>query len=317
MRTAVVVCCLGLALTALAAPPSDADRLFREGVGLFNKKKFAEAARSFEAAFEATPNPAYLFNAATAYDKAGKLPEALRLYQKFAVTTDNPVRIRQAKDAIRDLEAVLAKTLGHLTVEVEPQGAFLFLDGDPAPIQTPFERWLPPGSHTLNLKMLGHVERKETLDLAVGELKTLRLRLAPIVLTGRAEVGSTPEGATVFIDGEKRGVTPLSLADVPVGTHRLRLEQVGFVALEQDLVVEKDGDVRVALRLVPAPVELPRDVPVPVAPSPSIVTRWWFWTGIAVAVSGAVVATVLATRGDSAEGPPPADHVWTLTEPGK
>lgn len=309
MRTALVTCCLGMALAAFAAPPTEADRRFRDGVALFNKSKFAEAARSFEAAFASSPKPAYLFNAATAYEKAGRLEEALRLYEKFAVTTDNPVRIRQAKDAIRDLEALLAKTLSHVTIEVDPQGAFLFLDGDSSPLATPFERWLPPGPHTATLKSLGHEERRETFELALGEPKTLRIKLAPIVPTGRAEVRSTPNGATVLIDGDKKGVTPLVLDAVTVGPHRLRLELTGYVPLEQDMVVEKDADLRVALRLVPAPVAVPEPLPIPVVPpSPSIVTRWWFWTGIAVAVGGAVAATILATRPGAADGPPPADH---------
>ena len=42
--------------------------------------------------------------------------------------------------------------------------------------------------------------------------------------TGRLEVRSTPEGARVLVDGEERGVTPLTIDDLPPGTHTVALE---------------------------------------------------------------------------------------------
>ena len=41
---------------------------------------------------------------------------------------------------------------------------------------------------------------------------------------GRLLVESTPSGAAVFLNGTLRGESPLTLEDVPVGTHKLVLE---------------------------------------------------------------------------------------------
>lgn len=46
---------------------------------------------------------------------------------------------------------------------------------------------------------------------------------------GGLEIYSTPPYAAVFLDGELRGVTPISLDELPAGTHYLRLEKDGFV----------------------------------------------------------------------------------------
>jgi CheY-like chemotaxis protein len=45
--------------------------------------------------------------------------------------------------------------------------------------------------------------------------------------TGRLSVTSTPEGATVAVDGRKRGVTPLVLDDLLAGRHAVTLESAG------------------------------------------------------------------------------------------
>jgi PEGA domain-containing protein/protein kinase-like protein len=47
------------------------------------------------------------------------------------------------------------------------------------------------------------------------------------VYVGTLYVDSNPRGATVLLDGRKIGTTPISLAEVPVGSHVLRVELAG------------------------------------------------------------------------------------------
>ena len=47
------------------------------------------------------------------------------------------------------------------------------------------------------------------------------------VYVGTLYVDSNPRGATVLLDGRKIGVTPISLAEVPIGSHVLRVELAG------------------------------------------------------------------------------------------
>jgi hypothetical protein len=46
----------------------------------------------------------------------------------------------------------------------------------------------------------------------------------PAFYTGSIYVDSRPRGARVFIDGRAVGATPLSVPDVPIGSHVVRLE---------------------------------------------------------------------------------------------
>jgi hypothetical protein len=41
-------------------------------------------------------------------------------------------------------------------------------------------------------------------------------------------VESRPAGAAVFVDGRLAGQTPLSLPDVRVGSHAVRIERAGY-----------------------------------------------------------------------------------------
>jgi len=47
--------------------------------------------------------------------------------------------------------------------------------------------------------------------------------------TGSVEIYSTPPYAAVFLDGEFRGVTPLTVDQLTAGTHYLRLEKDGYI----------------------------------------------------------------------------------------
>lgn len=55
-------------------------------------------------------------------------------------------------------------------------------------------------------------------------------RVAPVRRTGRLQIESNPSGAHVIIDGHERGLTPLTLNEVVVGTHTVALKsEAGFV----------------------------------------------------------------------------------------
>src|SRR5205814_10721548 len=45
---------------------------------------------------------------------------------------------------------------------------------------------------------------------------------------GSLIVESRPPGAAVIVDGQHAGITPLSLGDVRVGTHAIRIERDGY-----------------------------------------------------------------------------------------
>jgi tetratricopeptide (TPR) repeat protein len=62
---------------------SDAKEHYKRGTAAYALGKYAEAATQYEAAFELSPDPALLYNAAQAHRIAGNKQRALTLYQSY------------------------------------------------------------------------------------------------------------------------------------------------------------------------------------------------------------------------------------------
>ncbi len=67
---------------------------------------------------------------------------------------------------------------------------------------------------------------------------------------GALEVRTEPGGATLYVDGDKSGVTPLSVKDLKVGMHRIRLELSGYQRYRQRVEIEKGKTVKVKVKLI-------------------------------------------------------------------
>ncbi len=98
---------------------------------------------------------------------------------------------------------------------------------------------------------------------------------------------STPSNADVFLEGERRGVTPKNLLGLPYGTYTIRVTRPGYVGQERQITIDaRHRDVRVAVRLArvnPAPRP---------APAPRTPPR----TGPAVNPTAVVVATSISVE---------------------
>jgi hypothetical protein len=60
------------------------------------------------------------------------------------------------------------------------------------------------------------------------------------VVKGTLRVESEPAGATVTINGEERGVTPLDVPDLFLGNHEVKVELKGYAAVTETVVLSED-----------------------------------------------------------------------------
>ncbi len=67
--------------------------------------------------------------------------------------------------------------------------------------------------------------------------------------SGSLQIASRPTGAQVFVDDVRVGVTPMSLADVSAGSHRVRIELPGFRLWVTAVNVETGARARVGASL--------------------------------------------------------------------
>ncbi len=102
--------CAGQAWAAPEDPATtEAKRHFEEGSKAFALGEFPRAIQEYRAAFNAKPDPVFLYNIAQAYRLSNDLRQALFFYKSFLSNMPDAPNRRAVEQRIRDTEAQLAK----------------------------------------------------------------------------------------------------------------------------------------------------------------------------------------------------------------
>lgn len=132
------------------------------------------------------------------------------------------------------LRAELAASLPKLPTEAElditadAKDAEVWIDGALVG-KAPLLHRVPGGDHWIQVKLAGHLTYEVKRAFDAGSASKIR---ATLVAAGQLTVASVPAGATVFIDGVRRGVTPLAL-ELPHGDHTVIVERAGYQRFEK------------------------------------------------------------------------------------
>ncbi len=154
---------------------------------------------------------------------------------------------------------VAAGETGSLAVTLGPSDAQLLLDGaqvkDSSDPQWAEARLTAGAEHMLTARRDGYIEQSVPVTLKAGEEKKLK-----IVLQAQANaitVLSSPPGAQVYVDGEKKGLTPAYLATLdPAAGHAISIEKKCYRSWQVALP-PRAGPRQVAASLQPAPGACP------------------------------------------------------------
>ncbi len=114
----------------------------------------------------------------------------------------------------------LLGTKGTLMVESKPMGAQVKIDGEVQGI-TPLSLSIAGGAHVMEIAA-GTEPRVIPITVTAGQTLSQYVELVGVSALGRLSIQSAPVGATVLLDGQPRGVTPLELPDVSAGRARAR-----------------------------------------------------------------------------------------------
>jgi len=121
------------------------------------------------------------------------------------------------------VSAAAAQT-GQLVVVSQPAGGDVVVDGQHRGV-TPLTLSLPPGPHTLQLNR-ADVSRSLSVNVKAGAEAThyVDLETRPIPDAGQLIVSSEPPGARVSVDGQARGVTPITIPGIAAGPHAVIIQ---------------------------------------------------------------------------------------------
>lgn len=139
---------------------------------------------------------------------------------------------------------------GSASIISRPDGAQVLVNGVAKGV-TPLTLSMPIGTYTLELQN-GTSKRSLPLVIEAGAVVRQYVDLLPSTgETGRLDVQSDPPGAQVTINGTPRGVTPLSLAAIEPGQHRIAVSN-GENTVNRSVSVSGGSTASVHISLAPA-----------------------------------------------------------------
>ena len=104
------------------------------------------------------------------------------------------------------------------------------------------------GLHNVEARKANHRSSTKTVDLVLGENKTMTLE-APQPISGSIDVNSSPMSAEIYIDGKHYGQTPNYINEILIGTHELKLEKQGCATITKTITIKENETLTVNEKL--------------------------------------------------------------------
>ena len=151
--------------------------------------------------------------------------------------------------------ATLEPKRGLLLVKTDPSGADISLDGvsygeSPRLITT----LNCTDSYRFLLQKKGYQSRYMEVKFSG---RTPLVKEEKLILdSGAVSIKTTPEGASVLVNGIRRGVTPLALTDVPKGRATISLSLDGYIPEERTITLDAGDSQEVDVEMQPRPGSL-------------------------------------------------------------
>jgi hypothetical protein len=324
---------LALALAtvlALACAPARADdtsearEAFRRGAELARDAQWSAALATFERASRLRPSPGTTYNIGICERALGHYVRARRTFVRALDQRGSDGELPEATVLeIRKLRAEIDGLVATLDVTLVPGDARIAIDGAPlevlgkegeypvllagtspsgpgrsAPAAT-FRVVLDPGHHVVVLSREGFGDALHAEDVRPRDARAIRLVLDRLPAT--LGIRASQPGAVVVVDELDVGVAPVSLSR-PAGRHKVLVRKPGFLPYETiaEVAPGQRADLVATLR----------------EERPSLLSRWWFWSGAAVVLTGAALTTYALTRAEPER--PPLDGGglgWTVRAP--
>jgi hypothetical protein len=157
---------------------------------------------------------------------------------------------------------------GSLQVDSTPGGAAIFLNnnyqGSTLAKGEAFDiNQLIPGTYTLKLTLSHYQTYTSTVDIREGMVYDIHAMMVPETpgptpdTTGDITVRSSPSGANIYLDNAYRGLTPLTLVDIPQGSHAILLKMNGYQDWQSSVNVPAGSIIDVSGTLSSSPISNP------------------------------------------------------------
>ncbi|HEV8324765.1 MAG TPA: PEGA domain-containing protein [Myxococcota bacterium] len=199
-----------------AEKEKESRRHYDSGNLFFESGDFLAAAAEFLVAYDLSPRASLLYNAGRAYEEAKDAAKAIDMFDRYLRAAPDAANKKEVAGRMEKLGASGGNR--RVTLTTKPEGATVWVDLKAgAGARTPYTVSLEVGAHKIFVEKRGY--RSVTNEITVApdsEGTTLEIELvarkAMVAVDG-------PDGAEVFIDGEKVGALPMEPVEVLAGEH--------------------------------------------------------------------------------------------------
>lgn len=134
-------------------------------------------------------------------------------------------RIFVKKDETTRIFESMKLQVGSISISATPRNSTIYLDGTYRGVTPKSIASIPAGEHKLRIVHSKYKDYEEKFLLQNDEYKTVDIKLQP--LPGKLDLDATQKGASIYVDGKKKGTTPTVLLVIP-GSHILQIHMPGY-----------------------------------------------------------------------------------------
>jgi len=169
--------------------------------------------------------------------KLGLLKDGFLPYSKtLNVTGNNSI----------SLNITLTSEKGHMSIFSNPPSASVYIDNKFIGV-TPLRISLSPGIHELLISKKGYIPSKEEIEIKSGDDLVIKRTLIPQNST--ITITSNIPNATVYIDNEMVGNTPLTNFTLRSGNHTIKISKEGYFPFYKNVTILPGTNVKVTATL--------------------------------------------------------------------
>ena len=152
------------------------------------------------------------------------------------------------------IDVSMAPAWGNYTVRTTPEGASVVIDGEEQ-AKTPATLELIEGEHQIGLLLDGYEPEALNVRAVAGETMELELKTLRIA-DGKAMIRSEPSGATITLNGEYSGKTPIKLALRSGQSYVVEAFKAGYVSGRRTISLDSGASRDLTIKLEPVTGEV-------------------------------------------------------------
>ncbi|MBV9642697.1 MAG: PEGA domain-containing protein [Verrucomicrobia bacterium] len=136
-----------------------------------------------------------------------------------------------------------------LTIQSEPAGAAILMDGKPPQVLPNTFAHVPFGPHQVSATLDDYEPFKQEVQVRREMNPEIRLQLKPMQEIATLSIQTQPPGATILLDEKPPQVPPSTFTHVPFGSHQLSATLENYEPIKQDIQVRRGMSPEMRLEL--------------------------------------------------------------------